>query len=34
MGHPPGASSFTLFGLPNQEEMRTDYAVKIPYALG
>src|SRR5690606_31320523 len=30
----PAPASFTLFGLPNQEEMRTDYAVKIPYALG
>ena len=29
---PPAA--FTLFGLPNQEEERTDYAVRIPYALG
>ncbi|VXC65196.1 cytochrome d terminal oxidase, polypeptide subunit I [Pseudomonas sp. 8Z] len=27
-------ASFTLFGLPNQQEQRTDYAVKIPYALG
>ncbi len=26
--------SFTLFGIPNQTEMRTDYAIKIPYALG
>lgn len=29
---PPAA--FTLIGLPNQENERTDYAVKIPYALG
>lgn len=29
---PPAA--FTLIGLPNQEAERTDYAVKIPYALG
>lgn len=29
---PPAA--FTLLGLPNQEAARTDYAVKIPYALG
>lgn len=29
---PPAA--FTLIGLPNQAEERTDYAVKIPYALG
>ena len=27
-------AAFTLIGLPNQEEERTDYAVKIPYALG
>ena len=27
-------ASFTLFGIPNQAEERTDYAVKIPYALG
>ena len=30
----PAPASFTLFGLPNQEEQRTDYAVRIPYALG
>src|SRR5690606_35806665 len=30
----PAPAGFTLFGLPNQEEMRTDYAVKIPWALG
>jgi len=30
----PAPAGFTLFGLPNQEEQRTDYAVKIPYALG
>lgn len=29
---PPAA--FTLFGIPNGEEMRTDYAIKIPYVLG
>ncbi len=29
---PPAA--FTLFGIPNDDEMRTDYAIKIPYALG
>lgn len=29
---PPAA--FTLFGLPNQAEERTDYALRIPYALG
>ncbi|ADQ83738.1 cytochrome ubiquinol oxidase subunit I [Methylovorus sp. MP688] len=27
-------ASFTLFGLPNQKEERTDYAVKIPYVMG
>ena len=27
-------ASFTLFGLPNQEEQRTDYAVKIPWMMG
>ncbi len=29
---PPAA--FTLIGLPNQEDERTDYAVKIPWMLG
>ena len=29
---PPAA--FTVFGLPNNEMQRTDYSVKIPYALG
>src|SRR3990167_9310793 len=27
-------AAFTLFGLLNQEAQRTDYAVKIPYAMG
>ncbi len=27
-------AAFTLFGLPNQAEQRTDYAVKIPYLMG
>ena len=27
-------AAFTLFGLPNQETMETDYAVKIPYLMG
>ena len=27
-------ASFTLFGIPNQKEQRTDYAIKIPYLLG
>ncbi len=30
----PAPASFTLFGLPDQEAQRTDYAVKIPFALG
>ncbi|MFT6926440.1 MAG: cytochrome d ubiquinol oxidase subunit I [Psychromonas sp.] len=30
----PAPAAFTLFGIPNQEEQRTDYALKIPYALG
>ncbi len=29
---PPAA--FTAFGIPNQKEERTDYAVKIPFVLG
>ncbi|MDQ6704275.1 MAG: cytochrome ubiquinol oxidase subunit I [Pseudomonadota bacterium] len=27
-------ASFTLFGLPNQAERRTDYALRIPWVLG
>ena len=27
-------AAFTVIGLPNQEEMRTDYAIKIPYVMG
>ena len=27
-------AAFTAFGFPNQEEMRTDYAVRIPYVMG
>ena len=27
-------AAFTLFGLPNQEQQRTDYAVEIPYLMG
>lgn len=27
-------AGFTLFGIPDQEQMRTHYAIKIPYALG
>ncbi len=30
----PAPASFNLIGIPNQEEQRTDYAVKIPFALG
>ncbi len=27
-------AAFTLFGFPNEETNKTDYAIKIPYALG
>ena len=27
-------AAFTLFGIPNQETMETDYAIKIPYLMG
>jgi cytochrome d ubiquinol oxidase subunit I len=30
----PAPASFTLFGIPNPKEMRTDYAIKVPYVLG
>lgn len=30
----PAPASFTAFGYPNQEEMETDFAIKIPYAMG
>ncbi|CAH0539429.1 cytochrome ubiquinol oxidase subunit I [Vibrio marisflavi] len=30
----PPPASFTLFGLPNQETRKTDYAIKIPYLMG
>ncbi|CUX96685.1 cytochrome ubiquinol oxidase subunit I [Candidatus Doolittlea endobia] len=30
----PAPASFTLFGLPNQEEQTNHFAVRIPYALG
>lgn len=30
----PAPAAFTLFGLPNRDEERTDYAFKIPYVLG
>jgi cytochrome d ubiquinol oxidase subunit I len=27
-------AAFTVFGLPNQKEERTDYALKVPYVMG
>jgi cytochrome d ubiquinol oxidase subunit I len=27
-------AAFTAFGIPNQETMETDYALKIPYVMG
>lgn len=30
----PAPAAFTAFGIPNQTEERTDYAIKIPYLLG
>ncbi len=30
----PAPAAFTVFGIPNQQEERTDYAIKIPYLLG
>lgn len=30
----PAPAGITVFGLPNEQTQRTDYAVKIPYALG
>ena len=30
----PAPASFTLIGIPNQAEQRTDFAIKIPFALG
>jgi len=30
----PAPAAFTMFGIPNQETMETDYAVKIPYLMG
>lgn len=27
-------AAFTLFGLPNQKQERTDYAIKVPYVMG
>ncbi|WP_322043883.1 cytochrome ubiquinol oxidase subunit I [Paraburkholderia sp. J67] len=30
----PAPAPFTLFGIPNQKEERTDYAIRIPYLMG
>ncbi len=30
----PAPAAITAFGLPNQEQQRTDYAIKIPWLLG
>ena len=30
----PAPAPFTIIGIPNQKEGRTDYAIRIPYALG
>ncbi len=30
----PAPAAFTMFGLPNQEKMETEYAIKIPYVMG
>ncbi len=30
----PAPASFTLFGLPSQDKMETEYAIKIPYLMG
>ncbi|MEX3809157.1 cytochrome ubiquinol oxidase subunit I [Paraburkholderia sp. BR13439] len=30
----PAPAPFTVFGIPNQKEQRTDYAIRVPYALG
>ncbi|QYJ79844.1 cytochrome ubiquinol oxidase subunit I [Shewanella acanthi] len=30
----PAPAAFTAVGFPNQETMHTDYAIKIPYAMG
>lgn len=30
----PAPAALTLIGIPNQEEQRTDYAIKVPYAMG
>ncbi|MGH8780814.1 cytochrome ubiquinol oxidase subunit I [Paraburkholderia sp.] len=30
----PAPAPFTIIGIPNQKEERTDYAIRVPYALG
>ena len=30
----PAPAAFTLFGMPNMETQKTDYAIKIPYVMG
>lgn len=30
----PAPASFTVFGFPDQQNERTDFAIKIPYVLG
>ncbi len=30
----PAPASFTLFGLPNRTDSRTDYAIKVPFLMG
>ena len=30
----PAPAAFTAFGFPNDETMKTDYAIKIPYVMG
>jgi cytochrome d ubiquinol oxidase subunit I len=30
----PAPAGFTVFGLPNQQNEKTDYALKVPYVLG
>ena len=30
----PPPASFTLFGIPNDKEQRTDYAIRVPWLLG
>ena len=30
----PAPAPFTVIGIPNQEKMQTDYAIKIPYLMG